>query len=404
LEAHFIATGSAQASAFINTNLAFDIMFLVEVLMRAVAYGRDFFSDVEWRWNAADAFTALLCPIPDIFALMSPHDKAATHQLSIMRFLLVTRVARVTRTARLFKGLQATNEFQKMVIALLSSAKTLLWSMMLLFFVMFFFSLIFCHAVAQAHIDQAITPSEMALVEHYFGSLPRSWLTAFMSIANGLSWHTAFDAMSVLHWHYRALFLVYIVIVQVGVLNVVTSVFVESALLSAQRYKHLIIQAKESERQIAMRHLHQVFQYVDVDKSGEISSGEMERFWDDPNLRQYISALDIDVDDAWILFRLLDRDGSGSVDITEFCEGCFRLKGEAKSTDMQLMMLEMQMFLDRWSDFTVYVEDSFNGLRTLVSGDGGEKAQSLPSERATVVTSRPCGFSSCQRSSEASAR
>merc|ERR1712232_146910 len=38
--------------------------------------------------------------------------------------------------------------------------------------------------------------------------------------------------------------------------------------------------------------------------------------------------------DARSLFDLLDKDSSGEVDIDEFCEGCLRLKGEAKSFDI----------------------------------------------------------------------
>jgi len=388
LEAHFLATHPGQASVYIGANWVFDACFLFEFLLRGVAYGRDFLSEVEWRWNIADGFTLLVCAFADLSEFLClGENEALTHEISIARFLLVARVARVTRTAQLFKGLQSTNEFQKMAIALLSSAKTLVWSMAILSFVMYFFSLVFCHAVAHARAAGTATAHELALLEDYFGTLPKSLLTVFISITDGLSWHVAFDTLKVLHWQYPVLFIVYITIVQFGVLNVVTAVFVESAIMSAQRYKHLIIQANENERQTAMRHLRQVFKYVDEDNSGEISSEEMEHFWDDPSLRQYISALDIDVGDAWTLFRLLDKDASGLVDIDEFCEGCLRLKGEAKSTDMQLMMFEMQAFLDRWSDFTVYVEECFTCLNAHVGSEALRRASGCASAASAQFAS-----------------
>lgn len=54
-----------------------------------------------------------------------------------------------------------------------------------------------------------------------------------------------------LGWFYGALFIAYVVLCLFGVMNVVTSVFVESAVMSAHHYKHLIIQEKAHEREIA---------------------------------------------------------------------------------------------------------------------------------------------------------
>lgn len=80
----------------------------------------------------------------------------------------------------------------------------------------------------------------------------------------------------------------------------------------------------------------------------------------DPDLRKYVEALDINAENARMLFRLLDRDGSLKVDIDEFCEGCLRLQGDAKSFDVHTMMYQMRSFLTKWSDFTIYVEERFS--------------------------------------------
>lgn len=369
IETHYIASTGDKPAAFAGVNMAFDLYFFLEVFLRMLAYGKDYYSEAAFRWNAVDILTVILCLIPDIIGLVCRDNRQLVYDVSIIRVLLVLRIARVTRTVRMFKGLTSTSEFQKMAVALFSSARTLLWSMTILFFVMYFFSLIFCHAVGQAKVANSYTEEELAQLEKNFGTLPTSLLTVFMSITSGISWHIAFDSLRVLHWKYSLCFVIYIAIVLFGVMNVVTSVFVESAIMSAQHYKDLIIQAKERERQIAIRHISQVFKHIDVDDSGAITSDEMESFWDDPNLRQYISALDINVEDARTLFRLLDRDGTQLVDIGDFCEGCLRLKGEAKALDMHLMMLEMQTFLERWSDFTVYVEEGFMRLSSAIGRD-----------------------------------
>merc|ERR1711862_91901 len=50
----------------------------------------------------------------------------------------------------------------------------------------------------------------------------------------------------------------------------------------------------------------------------------------------------ISTDDAHLLFRLMDADGSGAIDIDEFCDGLFRLKGEAKSYDMHTALYTLK--------------------------------------------------------------
>mmetsp|Transcript_39608 Transcript_39608/g.114604 ORF Transcript_39608/g.114604 Transcript_39608/m.114604 type:complete len:263 (-) Transcript_39608:546-1334(-) len=189
-------------------------------------------------------------------------------------------------------------------------------------------------------------------------------MTLFMAVTNGMSWRDAFEPMlHSLDPCYACLFLLYVTTVLFCVMNVLTSVFVESAVMSAQHYKDLLIQEREHKRAIAMTHVRQVFEQIDEDRSGDITADEMECFLEDPRMRQYFDALDIHVDDARMMFRMLDTDESQRVDINEFCEGCLRLQGEAKSFDVHVMMFQVQLFLNKWSEFTVFVEERFAMLR-----------------------------------------
>merc|ERR1711972_676074 len=92
-----------------------------------------------------------------------------------------------------------------------------------------------------------------------------------------------------------------------GVLNVVTSVFVESAMQSSQHHKDLLIQENMLCKNIYMQHLREVFSQIDIDGSGEVSVEEMEFFLTDPKLKVYLESMDIYPDDARTLFRLLDK-------------------------------------------------------------------------------------------------
>merc|ERR1712217_899791 len=90
---------------------------------------------------------------------------------------------------------------------------------------------------------------------------------------------------------------------------------------------------------------------------------ELEVFMCDDDLRLYLEALDLSMVETMSLFRLLDADDSGEVDIDEFCEGCLRLKGEAKSFDIHCLMYENQRMLGVWKEFMAFVEEHLdNGL------------------------------------------
>merc|ERR1740123_1967431 len=88
----------------------------------------------------------------------------------------------------------------------------------------------------------------------------------------------------------------------------------------------------------------------------------MEQFLGDSELTMYLEALDIVANDARVLFRLLDRDQSGIIDIDEFCDGCMRLKGEAKSFDVHCMIYESTRLMNRWADFMDFSEERLNNI------------------------------------------
>lgn len=105
------------------------------------------------------------------------------------------------------------------------------------------------------------------------------------------------------------------------------------------------------------QHLRDVFNQIDQDGSGFINGDEMEYFLADPSLNTYLESIDIFPNDARALFRLLDDNDSGEVSIDEFCEGCLRLKGQAKSFDIHLLMYNNERVYEKLSHIIRYVHN-----------------------------------------------
>merc|ERR1719191_1749559 len=99
-------------------------------------------------------------------------------------------------------------------------------------------------------------------------------------------------------------------------MNVITGIFVESALESAQK-------EKDNEFSNTAR---EMFCHTDEDASGQVSWNEFQKHMDDPEFRDYVRRLGIDPRDAKLLFKLLDNDQSGEIDIEELLVGMVRLR------------------------------------------------------------------------------
>merc|ERR1719329_756300 len=65
-----------------------------------------------------------------------------------------------------------------------------------------------------------------------------------------------------------------------------------------------------------------------------------ERILNDERMQAYFRVLDLNITDAKDLFRILDADKDGTIDIEEFTTGCQKLRGGAKGIDVVTLMQE----------------------------------------------------------------
>merc|ERR1712032_1524179 len=96
----------------------------------------------------------------------------------------------------------------------------------------------------------------------------------------------------------------------------------------------MMVEALVNRKRMYTEKITQLFQNIDCDSSGEITIHELEECLQDDQAAAYFAALEVDVSDAWTLFKLIDNDESGVVELQEFVEGCLKLKGPAQAIDL----------------------------------------------------------------------
>eukprot|EP00927_Polykrikos_kofoidii_P056216 TRINITY_DN5037_c0_g2_i1.p1 TRINITY_DN5037_c0_g2~~TRINITY_DN5037_c0_g2_i1.p1 ORF type:complete len:690 (+),score=129.47 TRINITY_DN5037_c0_g2_i1:112-2181(+) len=345
---------------FGTVRMLFCVAFMCELVLRIAAGPKRFFTDpVDQSWNVFDTVMVLSSLFEMIFHYVDTGGAASTG-----RVVRILRIVRIVRAIRIGRILRYARTFRQIAYTLQASMGTLFWALLMVFLIVYCFAICFCQAstdqvvlAAEASAKGYADPEHVKRLQKNFSSMPVALLQLFMSMSGGRNWGEVVDPFLQTSTAYSFLFLGFISSVFFGVLNIVTAIFVDSAMQSQQHYKDLLIQERTLKNQLFTEHLKQVFRQIDTDGSGSITGDEMEYFLQDPALNAYLEAIDVYPNDARALFCLLDVDDSGEVNIDEFCQGCLRLKGEAKSFDIHCLIYNVEKLYARISQMLLTVQN-----------------------------------------------
>eukprot|EP00928_Gymnodinium_smaydae_P012244 TRINITY_DN14448_c0_g1_i2.p1 TRINITY_DN14448_c0_g1~~TRINITY_DN14448_c0_g1_i2.p1 ORF type:complete len:525 (+),score=105.08 TRINITY_DN14448_c0_g1_i2:38-1576(+) len=303
--------------------LAFDIvryfytgLFTIELVLRVCADGlcKFFFLEVSF-WNILDSvvvFTSWMEVVMESTSTDTAGDvgsySAGGVNVSSMRMMRVLRIARLVRVLRIGRMFRFVRAFRVLVSSILSTLKTVLWAMLMLLLIIYLFGMIFCQAIAEHIQDREVVSADLLL---YWGSLPKAMFTLFKSISGGLSWHACVTPLGELPESsgvWVIAFVIYVAITTLAVLNVITGVFCESAIESAQSDRDLVVQKHLGQKKEYIRRVKQLFQDIDSEQSNFITLHEFETHFQDEETAAFFASLDLEAEMAWEIFKLLDAD------------------------------------------------------------------------------------------------
>merc|ERR1719245_1157393 len=159
-----------------------------------------------------------------------------------------------------------------------------------------------------------------------------------------------------------------------GVLNVVIASFVDSASQISRRDRELVIRDGVAKASRYAQKIRRFFHEADVDGTGTLTWEEFQTYLNNEKVQAYFDSFELDVSEAWKLFKLLDRDDSNDVGIDEFVEGCMRMKGQSRSIDVHTLLYVTERMLCRQDAFMEFCEEQFGLLLTGATAALGSNA------------------------------
>ncbi|CAK0864392.1 unnamed protein product [Prorocentrum cordatum] len=344
----------------------FVVYFAVELLLRCAAERLMFLFGKEKMWNLFDTFLVLSSLVGIAMSEGGYTD---------FSFARILRLIRISRVLRILRAMRFSESLQVMVFSIMSSLLSLFWVLCLMFFVIYFFSILFLTAIIDAI---AANPAlDVDSLKPFYTSLVETVLYMFMSISGGIDWETMAGPLRELDSAYVVVFVGYVFFMTFGVLNVVVGIFVENAKQSQEKNRDIVTKTGLKQERENIKRMREIFMEADKDNDATLSWEEFHEYLQDSEVATFFGALGLDVSVARALFVLLDVDDSNAVNIDEFVQGCLRLKGSARSIDVNMLLYESEKLHHQLLEFMGSMENKFSQISRILKLPQGELALAL---------------------------
>lgn len=310
----------------------FNVVFLVEMLMRMVAEGS------RWpcsMWNLFDAVLVVI-GVVDVWIL---YPAGATADIRFLMFMRLFRLLRLMRVLRVIRVLRNARELLLLISGIVGAFKAMVWGMILLGFMIFICALLVTRIVGKRCCLGDDTFTEAVFDEgqysDLFGTMPRSIFTLFQFTAEfqpdivRATWEDGAEG------YLFTLFLIFYALASnIVILNIIASVIVDVVMgISASKREEEKAEEKEEARKEITGKVDQLFQSLDINEDRMLQYSELFDKNTD-HVQRVFKAAGLLPSDAKELFRILDKDSNGIISPLEFRDSLARLKQTPDAKDI----------------------------------------------------------------------
>jgi len=307
------------------------VIFVIELVLRLMVFKLRFFIRAGWQWNMFDCFLVTMQVVEQVLATYSfSGERFFFMNFSSARSMRMLRLVRVLRMARI---LRCIAELRILVVSILSSMRALLWTLVLMVLMIYSVGIYLTQLVADHRHSMDSGTEAYEVLGEYYGSMGRTMWIMFMSVTGGAEWGEFCEPLikEVSPW-VALVFTLSISFMILAMLNVVTGVFVDS-----------VLKFQASDRDMVMvNNARELFTTLDGGIDATMTWDTFKNKLHETPVVEFFKFIDVDPSDAKELFKLLDLDGSGGINVDEFLNGALRLRGYAKSLDLALLIQEVK--------------------------------------------------------------
>lgn len=313
--------------------VVFEMVFVGELLMRIAGSEGEFVAGSDWRWNAFDT-VVVLTSVAELFILELAFSP------SFVRIFRMARLVRSLRVLRLMRFTSWVAQLRFLTLAVVHCRTMLMWAVFFLILVVFFFAVIFLDAVASYIEDASDTDVYVEEMGTFFGSLPMSMLTLIMAVLGGLDWWDVVRLLLEISVGYLLIFLLYVIITFLAIMNVISAIFVNDAMETASMDMDLRMKNELDKTRITIETLTSVFQDMCEHDGYSVAPSEFASHMERQEMKLFCASFGLYFTDLYSLFKSLDIDGNGLLSIDEFVIGFLRLRGGSILIEMEVSLKE----------------------------------------------------------------
>jgi hypothetical protein len=339
-------------------------------------------------WNYFDTLVVSAQFLEVVFELVARSSAVDSKKVKSLRVLRVLRLLRILRVLRV---LHLIRELRAIVSSIVGSFRSLVWVVVLLFLMMYIVAVFFTQSVTDHLMEKNDEDKERSehddTLHEFFGSLGRSILSLWQAISGGKDWDDfGWPLYAETGFITGLIFTGFIAFSLLALLNVVTGVFVQTALLSA----------KDEEDSFMTTQILQLLKVCRTKRDAMIGMDVISDSLEDPSHSREWKSIGVNHEDAKFLFKLLDIGSNGEVAFEEFLAGCLRLHGQAKAVDLLTVMQEGRKNFEQIMSKFVLLSEAMIEIHESVSG-----SNKRPGKRTSTIELLKTGMAprtSCQYS------
>jgi len=261
-----------------------------------------------------------------------------------------------------------------MLASIIGSFTTLLWSLLMMSLIMYIFGLCFMQGVAgylQEKQSEEIPEDTLDGIISYWSSVHQSTITLYMAVTGGSDWEPLAEPIREVGPIYYTLFLGYIAFFMIAVLNVLTGMFVDTAMKVGESDSAAVLEQIEESSHQQVDNLRSFLQSLDTEQTNTITWDAVQSNVKAEPMEDFLHVFQMNLGEMKHVYQSVEMvRGEGEVDIIDFVAGCAKIMSDHETVEMMLMMISQRRLANQVCQLMEYTDERMTEMHEIFKAWG----------------------------------